>query len=58
MAMGQRKQERQSEFRVATQNTPRSSGHPSYEQFNQVFGAAPRDRSVQRADRLREKRTE
>ena len=40
MSMGQRKQERQSEFWVATQNLPRSPGHPFYEHLNQILNAA------------------
>ena len=44
MAMGRRKQRRQSEFWVATQNLPRSPGHPFYEQLNQILDAAGFDR--------------
>ena len=40
MAMGRRKQEQQAGFWVATQDLPRSPGHPFYEQLNQVLEAA------------------
>jgi transposase len=40
MSMGRRKQQRQSEFWVISQNLPRSPGHPFYEQLNQMLNAA------------------
>jgi len=40
MSMGRRKQQRQSEFWVATEDLPRSPGHPFYERLNQVLAAA------------------
>ena len=43
-ALGRRKQERQSEFWVATQNLPCSPGHPFHEQLNEILDVAGFDR--------------
>lgn len=44
MAMGQRKSESQSSFWVATQDLPRTGGHPFYEQVNKILEAEGFDR--------------
>lgn len=44
MAMGQRKSEGQSTFWVATQDLPRTGGHPFYEQVSKILDAEGFDR--------------
>jgi len=44
MAMGRREAERQTDFWVPTTDLPQSSGHPFYEQLNQVLVTAGFDR--------------
>jgi len=43
MAMGRQRKQTQSEFWVATQDLPRSPGHPFYQQLNKVLDAAAFD---------------
>lgn len=44
MAMGQRKQEGQGTFWVATEDLPKTGGHPFYEQVNKILDAEGFDR--------------
>ena len=41
MAMGKRKQDEQSAFWVATDDLPRSVGHPFYERLNKILDTDP-----------------
>lgn len=47
MAMGQRKTEAQSTFWVATEDLPRTGGHPFYEQVNKILDAEGFDAFVE-----------
>ncbi len=48
MAMGKRAREGQASFWIATDELPRTPGHPFYERLNQIFEANGFDRFVEK----------
>ena len=47
MALGRRKSERQGELWIATQDVPRSAGHPFYQKLNRLLAEAEFDAHVE-----------